>query len=120
MNDRKWFDNTQPQTLQSAVILSYLNAAFALLFALVSFGVSGYLLLVVLSGAVGAIGIANEKRWGYWVCLVAGILYGLLWLGLLVGGYRTFSTVLNLLFAAVLVGLLLHPQSREYRRIWFH
>jgi hypothetical protein len=27
--------------------------------------------------------------------------------------------VINLVFAAVLVALLLHPMSRSYQRIWF-
>ena len=32
MNERRWFNNTQPQTLQIAVILLYIDAAFSLIF----------------------------------------------------------------------------------------
>ena len=120
MEQRKWFDSTQPQTLQSAVMLSYLNAALSFLFALLSFGSSTILLAVVLCGAVGAIGIANEKRWGFRLCLAAAVVYGALWLLLILVFAPSVTTVLNLLVAVILVVLLLHPQSREYRRIWFH
>jgi len=32
----------------------------------------------------------------------------------------SLGTLLNLLFAGVLFVLLIHPQSREYQKIWFH
>ena len=34
-------------------------------------------------------------------------------------GATVISLVLNLAFAALLVVLLLHPESRRYQRIWF-
>jgi hypothetical protein len=120
MNQLKWFDRSQPQTLQSAVLLSYLNAALALFYAVLSFGSSSFLLLVLLGCAVGAIGIANEKRWGYWLCAICACAYLGLWL-LVIVALRTlsFGIILNVLFAVLLVVLLFHPQSREYRKIWF-
>ena len=30
------------------------------------------------------------------------------------------AIIITLLFAVVLVALFLHPQSRQYERIWFH
>jgi len=33
---------------------------------------------------------------------------------------HSFSGILNLVFAAILLALLLHPQSRSYEKIWFH
>ena len=70
--------------------------------------------------AAGGYGIANEKRWGY---------------GLAVGhrdppGGRAarvraaatcsaFPLILTLIFDVALVALLVHPESREYQRIWF-
>lgn len=119
MPNRKWFDTTQPQTLQSAVLLSYLNAALALFYALISFGAGGPLLLVLLGAAVGAIGIANERRWGYWLCLVCALVYLAVWALIVVFYGISFTIVLNLLFALLLVYLLLHQQSREYQRTWF-
>jgi hypothetical protein len=120
MSERKWFDRTQPQTLQSAVLLSYLNAGIAIFYVLVSRGVSSYLLLVLLGAALGANGIANEQKWGYVVCLGCAGLYLLFWVLLIVTfAAFSFGVLVNLLFALVLVALLLHPESREYRRIWF-
>jgi uncharacterized membrane protein (DUF2068 family) len=113
---RKWFDQSQPQTLQAAVMFSYLNAAISL-FYLVVFGAGLSLILLVLGGA--AYGIANEKRWAYWLAVVVACLY----LALQLIGFVTFSHglsgLLNLFFAGILVVLLLHPQSRAYRKVWF-
>lgn len=113
---RHWFDTSQPQTLQSAVLLSYFTAAFGLFF-FVFYGVHSLLEIVALALAPGAYGIANEKRWGYRIGIVMAGLYALLCLYGLIFVTPTF--ILSLLFAAVLVALLLHPQSREYQRIWF-
>jgi hypothetical protein len=115
---RRWFDPSQPQTLQGAVMLSYLSAGFALLWIL--FG-SYPLVLSVGLGAAGY-GVANEKRWGYWLGIV---LCGLSVLSyLLVLAYAGVGTGLklvgiNLFFTVVLTALYLHPQSREYQRVWF-
>lgn len=118
MEERKWFDQSQPQTLQSAVLLSYFNAVLAIFFSLLSPGAFSVLLVVILGCAVGAVGIANERRWGYWLCLTCAIVYMLAWLLFLFVSV-SFSTLLNLLFAIILTVLLVHPQSREYRKIWF-
>ncbi len=112
---RNWFDNSQPQTLQSAVLLSYLTAALGLFFFVL--GNHSLLQLVSLALAPGAYGIANDKRWGYRLNVAMAIAYAALCLLSMI--YISGSFVLSLLFAAVLVALLLHPQSREYKRIWF-
>jgi hypothetical protein len=119
VGNRKWFDSSQPQTLQGAVIFSYLNAAFALFYALVGLSSGSLLLPVLLGAAIGAIGIANERRWGYRLCLVCAVLYLLVWILIVVTFGLSLQIAINLLFALLLVGLLLHPQSREYQRIWF-
>ena len=67
---RKWFDQSQPQTLQAAVLFCYLNAALAIIY-VIAFGAT--LPLVLLVAALGANGIANEKRWGYWVAVLGRI-----------------------------------------------
>jgi uncharacterized membrane protein len=113
---RKWFDQSQPQTLQAAVLLCYLNAALAILY-LITFGAT--LPLILLVAAVGANGVANEKRWGYWVAVVAASLYVVVQLIAFVSFSKSLSSVLNLAFAVLLVVLLLHPESRRYQRIWF-
>ena len=113
---RKWFDQSQPQTLQAAVLFCYLNAALAILY-LIVFGATLPLLLLV--AAIGANGIANEKRWGYWLAVVAACVYVVTQVLAFVTFSRTFGLVLNLAFAVLLAVLLLHPESRRYQRIWF-
>ena len=114
MEPRRWFNQTQPQTLQVAVFLLYLNGFFTLLFG----GLFYALGLIVIAGSVAAAyGIANERKWGYGLGLVMAFLPFVQAISsrvsLLGGG------ILNLLFEIALVALLLHPQSRDYQRIWF-
>jgi hypothetical protein len=112
----KWIDQSQPQTLQGAVLFSYLNAALALIYTLI-LGQSPFLFVFILLAAA-AFGVANEKRIAYWaaVVLACGYLLGVLVLMVTGGG---LGGILNLLFAGILVALLLHPESRHYERIWF-
>jgi len=116
MEQRKWIDQSQPQTLQAATLLCYLNAALAVIYFL-AFGAGLSLILLLLGGA--AYGIANEWRWTYWgAAFLAGLYLVAQIVAFTLGA--SLGGVLNLLFAVVLVVLLLHPQSREYQRIWFH
>jgi hypothetical protein len=122
METKRWFNPSQPQTLQIAVWLLYFNAIFGLLL-----GSSIYFALGILAGfaslvgcAAAAFGIANEKRWGYLLGVVMAILQVLL----IVGGVGLMGifqgvALISFLFAVALVALLLHPMSREYQRIWF-
>ena len=114
MESRRWVNPTQPQTLQIAVFLLYLNGIFSLLFGGL-FNTWG-LVIIVGSGAAGY-GIANERKWGY------GLGVGMAFLPFifaLASGIGIFGGgILNLLFEIALVALLLHPQSRDYQRIWF-
>lgn len=112
---QQWFDRTQPQTLQSAVLLLYLEAAFTFVFGaryLSSFG-----LLIIIGYAAGGYGIANGKKWGY--SLAVGAV-GLRLLLFLAGGIGdALSDPISLMLTAALAALLLHPESRQYQRIWF-
>ncbi len=110
---RRWFDPSQPQTLQGAVMLSYFTAGLSLLFVL--FG--AYPLVFSLGLGAAAYGVANERRWGYWLGIVLAGLSGLLLLLAVVSG--SHSLIINLVFMVVLFALYLHPQSREYQRVWF-
>ena len=68
---------------------------------------------------MAAYGIANDRRWAYWSAVGLSCLYLLAQVVFFfVGG--SFGGLLSLLFAGLLVALLLHPQSREYQRVWFH
>lgn len=117
MHPRRWVDQSQPQTLQNAVLLCYFNAALAVVFGLLAGGAGLLLLLPILLGA-GGYGIANAKKWGYWMAvIVAGLAAAdaLLVMVLAPG----FGPILNLLFIGVLVALLVHPVSRAYQKLWF-
>lgn len=115
MNDYRWFNQSQPQTLQIAVLLCYLNAVFGLL------GMGGaWNIFIAIGLAAGGFGVANEKKWGYAVAVGAAAIQVLLYLT-----YYGFDTVQNIrllvsfMFDAALVLLLVHPMSRDYQRIWF-
>jgi hypothetical protein len=64
VNNYRWFNQSLPQTLQMAVILLYINAFFFFIYRAFAAPIG----LVLMVGYVaGAFGIANEKKWGYWV-----------------------------------------------------
>ena len=131
MQTRRWLNPTQPQTLQIGVFLLYFNAAFAALAVITDpidydfavFGTSRLLIRLVLTAAlVGAgYGIANERKWGYLLGIAAAVF------PIAVRFYAASryhfgildSNVIGLMFDAALLALLLHPQSRDYQRIWF-
>jgi hypothetical protein len=114
MAERRWLDRTQPQTLYIAVILMYINAALTLLFGGLF---SRYGLLLVVGYVAAGYGIANEKKWGYGLGLAMAFLPFLLQIILFHNPFA--ADFITLLFEIALVALLLHPQSREYQRIWF-
>ena len=114
MPSNRWLDRTQPQTLYIAVVLLYINGAFELISGAV---VSGILLAFMVGHVAAGYGIANEKKWGYGLGLVMAFLPFVLQLLVF---HNPFATnIINLMFEVALVALLLHPQSREYQRIWF-
>jgi hypothetical protein len=115
-DDRRWFDGSQPQTLQGAVLLCYLTAVFGLIAVLR--GIYPAAELVPLALGAAGYGVANEKRWGYRLGVVLAGLNVLVDLYIVARG--GLGNVFTLLFGVVLVGLFLHTQSREYERIWFH
>ena len=95
-------------------MLSYATAALGVLSIL--FG--AFPGVIAVGVGVAGYGVANERRWGYWLGIVLGVLSAFSYLVVLF--YLGFSLiVVNLLFMVVLVALFLHPQSRAYERIWF-
>jgi hypothetical protein len=118
VNERKFLNQAQPQTLVLGTLLLYINAVFGLLFGILGAGL--FLgLLTVLGMAVGGYGIANEWKWAYPVAVVAAILQLILLLAVFGAEVINFPVIITLLFDGALVGLLLHPESRSYQRIWF-
>jgi hypothetical protein len=122
MERRRWLNTTQPQTLQIGVMLLYLNAAFGLIGLIIGGGAGLFGILLIAAEIAGGYGIANERKWGYVVGVAAAIFLLVVQLAVafLVGTSAVLGLgVLNIIFTIALVALLLHPQSREYQRIWF-
>lgn len=138
LDHRKWFDRFQPQTLQIATWLLYINGFFALVDLL---GTGGWLgvarmekgalgLLVGLAVIVGYVGggflMANERRWGYRLALFGALSPFLLriWIywGISDAGIAEMimgGNVISFIFDAALVGLLVHNQTRDHVRIYY-
>lgn len=115
LTPRRFFPTHQPQTLQIACVLLYWNAALTLLGLL---SISGYRearLAILVVEIAGAYGIANARKIGYAVGVLAAAipLALLVYLGL--GGF----SILTILFDVALFFLLVHPMSRQYVRVWF-
>jgi hypothetical protein len=112
----RWVDRSQPQTLMSATILLYINAVFGLIYGQLWATFYGFPLgaVLVLGQAAAGLGIANQKKWAYWL----GVGLTAVWVVFLIR-YVAFVSIINLLFYIALLALLLHPQSRSYRKVWF-
>ena len=118
MAQGRWINQSQPQTLYIATFLLYFDAAFAVLAILAGDPVAP---LVAAGSAAAGYGIANERKWGYG--LGVGIaIFGVLPFALALLQGRTgvlFASGISLVFAVAKLALLVHPQSRDYQRIWF-
>ncbi|MSO80041.1 MAG: hypothetical protein EXQ79_10640 [Acidimicrobiia bacterium] len=113
MNERRFINQYQPQTLVSATVLCYIHAVFLVL--------SGKFELLLFAAALGygAYGIANEKKWGYTLAVAAAVLWVLVMVTVFRSDVLSFPLIINFMFDIALVALLLHPQSRDYQKIWF-
>lgn len=132
MTGQVWVNPRQPQTLYIAQLLLYWSGGIAVLFTLVIgvppiriFGSAPlgtlFVLLDTIGMMAGAFGIANERRWGYWLAVVAAAAPLTLRLLVVVAG-STRSLLANpilLLFDIALIALLLHPLSRSHQRYFF-
>jgi hypothetical protein len=112
----RWVNPHQPQTLYAATILCYIEAVL-LLINFAFFSIFGLFVMVGLG--VGGFGIANEKKWGYALAVAAAIVHVLLYLTFGLKALNSITVLFPFLFAVALLGLLLHPMSRDYQRIWF-
>lgn len=115
METRRWINHSLPQTLANAVLLLYINAAFAVLF-----GGFGPIAIAIAAATLAAgWGIANERRWGYQLGILMAFLPVVVRFAF--GGLDDVlgASIISLMFEIVLIALLLHPQSRDHQRIWF-
>jgi len=124
MERRRWLNQGQPQTLIIACFLLYINAAFAVLSLLragsgISLGGWGaaFYVITIGGGILGGFGVANERKWGYFLAIFTAFAPFIL--ALLAGANPFGVDAITLLFEIALVALLLHTQSREYQKVWF-
>lgn len=129
LNDMVWINNRQPQTLYIAQILLYISAVSALIFG----GTGAEIfsndlvvlcirLLLTFGAAIGAFGIANERKWGYLLGIAAAvgpfIVRAEIWRRAGLSEAFAWNTF-GLLFDAAVLAALLHRMSSEYQRIYF-
>ena len=139
METRRWINQSQPQTLYVAVFLMYMTAAFALLFGLNDAPYGAFFFKItsdggftdtlvnltrvaVIAGSVAAgYGISNERKWGYklGVAVAALPLVALVFVCIAYQVSPLDFPVITTMFNVAEFALLVHPQSREYERIWF-
>ena len=74
--------------------------------------------LVLLALGAAGLGVANEKRWGYWLGVVLAAFYVLIDVYCCSPASRLSSSPCS--SPSSWWPCFLHPQSREYQRIWFH
>lgn len=114
----RWINQAQPQTLVIATFLLYFDAVFGAL-ALLG-GPSPIGLAFVAANAGAGYGIANERKWGYWLAVAVSALALLPYvLALLRGANILAGSPIGLMFAVAQMALLLHPMSRDYQKTWF-
>ena len=103
------------------MFLFYARAALGVLLGL-AFSPLG--LVIVVAMVAAGYGIANERKWGYWlgVAVAALALVPFLLIVMYDGPERLFemNVLLGLAIPVAQFALLVHPQSREHVRIWFH
>lgn len=139
MQTRRWINQGLPQTLQIATFLLYFGAFWAVLgnvsylgLALTGSKLNGALfagqaaqqidqlarLFVVVGGVAAGYLIANNRRMGYIIGVAVAAL-PLLGSVLVILRFQLTPDLVGLLFDIALFALLLHPQSRDYVRLWF-
>ena len=113
METTRWTNPSQPQTLQSSVILLYVSAALSLLF-----GLSGLGVLIAGGRVAAGWGCANERKWGYQLAVVMGVLPFVRLIGVDIA-HNLLTILILFAFDILLVCLLLHRDTRAYQRVWF-
>jgi hypothetical protein len=142
LDPKRWFDRMQPQTLQIATWLLYLNGLFLLVDLVDRSDYLGYFrdrygfgfligLAAVAAHAGGGWLMANDRKLGWKIAVAASFLpFVLRFIAytdieshspLSFGLYRklTGGSTLNAIFEIALCALLLHPHSRQHQKIWY-
>ena len=125
---KKWFDRMQPQTLQIATWLLYINGFFAFANFVDSRMELGYIrrffafgpvygLVVIAAHVLGGLLMANERKIGYKIAIVASFTPFIS--NLIVYRRLIAPSFLSAIFDVALIALLLHTQSRSHQKVWF-
>lgn len=144
---KKWFDRMQPQTLQIATWLLYLNGFFSIVSLFDKTGYLGYMryrfgfglilgIVVVGLHIAGGFLMANDRKLGYRLAVAAAFAPFLVrfaavrdiaansFANVALSDYITArplgGSIISVLFDGALVALLLHQQSRDHQRVWYH
>ena len=120
MEGQRWVNPTHPQTLHIAVVLLYIDAAISA----IQGGYGSIIGLALIVGSVAAgYGIANERKWGYWLGIGIAAFGLYLYLPFFLTGQigRLFhpQVLISFAFAVAQMVLLVHPMSRSYVKTWF-
>ncbi len=117
----RWTNPSLPQTLQMGMFLLYIDAVFGLLGLRGPIGLFG--LVLVVGSALAGLGIANEYKWA-WKLGVAVSTLALIPLVIILaddpGEIFDISLLIYAIFPVAQFALLIHPQSRQYQKVWFH
>ena len=109
MEQRRWVNRHQPQTLVTATLLLYIEGVFNM-----ARGVQALTVLGLMIPA--AYFIAQDRRLGWYAGVAVAGASVLVRLNIY--GFH-FNTIFSVIFPIILVVLLTHPMSREHQRVWF-
>ena len=137
LDPKKWFDRMHPQTLAIATWLLYIDGVFALLSYLDGTGINLYFARTSLGGllsliacasfALGGFLMANGKRLGWYIALIAAfspfilrayLAFDFSELNISLSWIIEGGSLVNFVFEAALVALLLHSMTRSYVQRW--
>ena len=118
MQQRRWLNPAQPQTLQIAVFLFYANSFFIILALLLNADLPLIYIGIFVGQVAAGWGIANEMKWAYYLGLAMAVLPFAIRFYYYSNPFSG-TGLISLMFEIALIALLVHPQSRDYQRIWF-
>jgi hypothetical protein len=117
--ERRWVDTSQPQTLQLATMLLYVNAVLLLLQSIFLGGLGFILLAFIVGQFFGGLGVANERKYGYYLAVACALAPVLLTVYFIVRYHSFAVNIFSILFEIALIVALFHPMSRSYRKLYF-
>src|SRR6185436_15839301 len=115
----QFFNQSMPQTLVLGQLLCYVTAFLGVIDGVVASS-RGVALLIIFGLFLGGLGIANERKWGYYLAVGASGLHVAMYVVIFKGDVFVFQVLIGFIFAIALFALLVHPQSRSHQKVWFH